>query len=92
MVLIYGSMTLINTFAVGLLFFLVLEMPYKKLVKLYFNITTELNKVYLEDETEEGTIDNSGLGLKELNEKDLLEENGGENNNKEDDDEDEFKD
>ena len=93
MVLIYGAITLINTIVVGLLYFLVLEMPYKKLVKLYFNITTELNKVYLEDETEESeSIDNGVPGMNELSEKDLLDEKGEENNNKEEDDEDEFKD
>ena len=92
MVLVYGSITLINTIVISLIFFLVMEMPYKKLVKLYFNISAELNKVYLEEESEEiGGINDGDIGMNELNEKDLLEENGDENKNK-DDNEDEFKD
>ena len=92
MVLVYGSITLINTIVISLIFFLVMEMPYKKLVKLYFNISAELNKVYLEEEIEEnGGINDGDIGMNELNEKDLLEENGDENKNK-DDNEDEFKD
>ena len=92
MVLVYGSITLINTIVISLIFFLVMEMPYKKLVKLYFNISAELNKVYLEEESEEnGGINDGDIGMNELNEKDLLEENGDENKNK-DDYEDEFKD
>ena len=93
MVLVYGSITLINTLVISLIFFLVMEMPYKKLVKLYFNISAELNKVYLEDECEEnGGINDSDIGMNELNEKDLLEENGNNNIQNKDDDEDEFKD
>ena len=93
MVLVYGSITLINTLVISLIFFLVMEMPYKKLVKLYFNISAELNKVYLEDESEEnGGINDSDIGMNELNEKDLLEENGNNNIQNKDDDEDEFKD
>ena len=92
MVLVYGSITLINTIVISLIFFLVMEMPYKKLVKLYFNISAELNKVYLEEESEEnGGINDGDIGMNELNEKDLLEENGNDNKNK-DDNEDEFKD
>ena len=92
MVLVYGFITLINTIVISLIFFLVMEMPYKKLVKLYFNISAELNKVYLEEESEEnGGINDGDIGMNELNEKDLLEENGDENKNK-DDNEDEFKD
>ena len=92
MVLVYGSITLINTIVISLIFFLVMEMPYKKLVKLYFNISAELNKVYLEEESEEiGGINDGDIGMNELNEKDLLEENENEYKNK-DDNEDEFKD
>ena len=97
MVLIYGSITFVNSVALALIFFLVLEMPYKKLIKLYFNITAELNKVYLEDESEENdainNIDNNGMGMNDLSEKELLEEIGEDNNNNnKEDDEDEFKD
>ena len=92
MVLVYGSITLINTVVISLICFLVLEMPYKKLVKLYFNISAELNKVYLEDCSEDnGEVNDSDIGMNDLNEKDLIEENGinGTNNK---DDEEEFKD
>ena len=61
-------------------------MPYKKLIKLYFNISDELNKLYLENEKDEiNEINKSGdIGLNdELNEKDLLLENQGENINNE---------
>ena len=86
MVLIYGSITFVNSIALALIFFLVLEMPYKKLIKLYFNISDELNKLYLENEKDEiNEINKSGdIGLNdELNEKDLLLENQGENINNE---------
>ena len=60
-------------------------MPYKKLVKLFFNISDELNKVYLEDEKEENEEINKngdiGVGGDDLNEKDLLMENQGDNLN-----------
>ena len=73
-------------------------MPYKKLIKLYFNISDELNKLYLENEKDEiNEINKSGdIGLNdELNEKDLLLENQGENINENGNDisnEEEFKD
>jgi len=98
MVLIYGSITFVNSIALALIFFLVLEMPYKKLIKLYFNISDELNKLYLENEKDEiNEINKSGdIGLNdELNEKDLLLENQGENINENGNDisnEEEFKD
>ena len=96
MVLVYGAITIINAVVLGFISFLVLEMPYKKLIKLYFNITAELNKVYLEDESEENdainNIDNNGMGMNDLSEKELLEEIGEDNNNNKEDDEDEFKD
>ena len=77
MVLVYGAITLINNVVISFIFFLVMEMPYKKLVKLYFNISAELNKVYLEDENEDGgNIHDSGIGINELSEKELFDENG----------------
>lgn len=85
MVIVYGSITLINGVILSVLYFLFMEMPYKKLVKLYFNITAELNKVYLEDV--EGGNNEDDNELNALSEKDLL----GDimtNNTKEEDDED----
>ena len=52
-----------------------MEMPYKKLIKLYFNISAEINKVYLEDENEE----NIQLNMDGLNENNLLNEINDEN-------------
>ena len=85
MVLIYGSIAFITSLAISLILFLTMEMPYKKLVKLFFNISDELNKVYLEDEKEENEEINKngdiGVGGDDLNEKDLLMENQGDNLN-----------
>ena len=67
MVLMYSSLTLIKSFLIGIFFLFMMEMPYKKLIKLYFNISYEINKVYLEEEGD----DNSSMNISELNEKDI---------------------
>lgn len=76
MVLVYASITLINAVVIGLVYFLFLEMPYKKLIKLYFNISEEINKLYLEDECDDNEKDD--IGMNELSEKDLIGENNDE--------------
>ena len=92
-VLVYGCVTLINSTLIAIINFVLVEMPYKKMIKLYFNISSELNKVYLEDESEENApISDGDLRLSDLNEKDLLKEIGENNLIKEDDNEEEFKD
>jgi len=89
-VIIYSAITLIISGIVSLLLFLFLEMPYKKLIKLYFNINSEINKLYLEKDDENNTLD-SGIGLEDLNEKDLLDDDN-DNNKKNNEDEDDVKD
>ena len=75
-ILVYASITLINAVVIGLVYFLFLEMPYKKLIKLYFNISEEINKLYLEDECDDNEKDD--IGMNELSEKDLIGENNDE--------------
>ena len=67
MVLMYSALTLIKSFLIGIFFLFMMEIPYKKLIKLYFNISYEINKVYLEEEGD----DNSSMNISELNEKDI---------------------
>jgi hypothetical protein len=93
-VIIYSAITLINSSIFSLLLFLFLEMPYKKLIKLYFNINSEINKLYLEKNDENNTLD-SGIGLDDLTEKDILDDNNDGNDNnakKNNDEEDDIKD
>ena len=73
--LIYSAITLINAFAVSLFFFLIMEMPYKKLIKLYFNISSEINKVYLDNYTE----DCNSMRMSDLNENDIEEDDKSDN-------------
>ena len=75
MVLIYAFIILFNVCLICVIYFVVMEMPYKKLIKLYFNISAEINKVYLEDENEE----NIQLNMDGLNENNLLNEINDEN-------------
>ena len=75
MVLFYAFIILFNVCLICVIYFLVMEMPYKKLIKLYFNISAEINKVYLEDENEE----NIQLNMDGLNENNLLNEINDEN-------------
>ena len=83
MVLMYSALTLIKSFLIGIFFLFMMEMPYKKLIKLYFNISYEINKVYLEEEGD----DNSSLNATELNEKDIEGNNDNEILKDKDDDE-----
>ena len=59
-------------------------MPYKKYIKLYFNISSELNKVLLDDEIDEPR--NQDVPMNELSESDLN-NNKNEANDKEEEDE-----
>ena len=56
---------------------MVMELPYKKLIKLFFNISAEINKVFLEEENEDITI----IKMNELNENDILSDINEENTN-----------
>ena len=93
-VIIYSAITLINSSIFSLLLFLFLEMPYKKLIRMYFNINSEINKLYLEKNDENNKLD-SGIGLDDLTEKDILDDNNDGNDNnakKNNDEEDDIKD
>ena len=70
-IIIYGFITLFSTGIVAFALFLIIEMPYKKLIKLYFNISSVLNKIYLEDEADEDAKNINDIGLNELNENDI---------------------
>ena len=86
--LIYSAITLINSAFLAFIFFLIFEIPYKKLIKLYFNISSEINKVYLEEADENNT-----MNMNELNEKDIEGDNNNEKiENKEEDEDDDIKD
>ena len=91
LVLMYSTITFINGTVISFILFLFLELPYKKLIKLYFNINSEINKVYLENDDENNSLDN-GIGLDELNEKDIFDEKNDIYNQINDNDEDDAKD
>ena len=91
LVLMYSTITFINGTVISFILFLFLELPYKKLIKLYFNINSEINKVYLENDDENNSLDN-GIGLDELNEKDIIDEKNDIYNQINDNDEDDAKD
>ena len=77
-VIIYSAITLMNSGVISLLFFLFLEMPYKKSIKFYFNINSEINKLYLEKDDGNNTLD-TGIGLDDLTEKDILDDDKDDN-------------
>ena len=85
-VIINSAINLVCMIILSLIFFLIMEMPYKKLIKLYFNISSEINKVYLEE-----TDENNTMNMNELNEKDIEGDNNDEKiENKEEEDEDDY--
>ena len=69
-VVIYAFIILFNVCVICIIYFLIMEMPYKKLIKLFFNISAEINKIYLEEENEEKTP----FKIADLNENDLLDD------------------
>ena len=56
-----------------------MQLMNQKLIKLYFNISEEINKLYLEDECDDNEKDD--IGMNELSEKDLIGENNDEKTN-----------
>ena len=75
MVIIYSFIILFIVCVVCVIYFLVMEMPYKKLIKLFFNISAEINKVYLEEDNDEKIQ----FKMDDLNENDLLNDINDEN-------------
>ena len=76
-VLIYGAICGANLYVISLLFFVIIEMPYKRLIKLYFNIHSILNKSNEEDDDDDNEKEDkknplhSDTFFSELNEKGL---------------------
>ena len=88
-VMIYGAVCGTNLYLVSVAFFVILELPYKKLIKLYFNPSSKLSESEV-DEDDENNDENkypiqSESMMKDLSEKDLETEI---NEEKEKDDED----
>ena len=74
-VMIYSAICGTNLYIISVAFFVILELPYKKLIKLYFNITSKLNESDLDDIDDENNNMKYPLQkdsvMTELNEKDL---------------------
>lgn len=74
-VFIYGAICGVSLYIISLMFCILLELPYKRLIKLYFNVSNILVKAGEEDDDEDG-INNTKYPLQkdsqltELNEKD----------------------
>ena len=94
-ILIYGAICGTNIYILSIAFFVILELPYKKLVKLYFNISNKINN---EEEDNDDEYNNEKYPLQkesimnQLNEKDLEKMNKEEKEEKEDDEEDDEED
>ena len=72
--MIYGAINGITIYFFSILFFIIFEAPYKKLIKLYFNISSVLDKVAEDEDLENETNKEFPLQDKfasELSEKDL---------------------
>ena len=74
---IYAFIILFIVSVVSVIYFLIMELPYKKLIKLFFNISAEINKVFLEEENEDISI----IKMNDLNENDILTDINDENTN-----------
>ena len=91
-VMIYGAICGTNVYIISVAFFVILEIPYKKLIKLYFNISSKLSESDVDEEGDDDDDENkyriqNDSMMKELNEKDLENEiNEEKEKNGEDDD------
>ena len=89
-IFIYGAICGLNIYIISVLFFVILELPYKKLIKLYYNISNRINS-----EEEDNDEDNEKYPIQkeshlvELNEKDLEKENNNEEGKEDDEENDE---
>ena len=89
MVLFYGSICSVNLYITAFFFFVILEVPYKKLIKLYYNISSKINSNEEEGEDEENDSKyplTKNSTLTELSEKALEIEDKDNNNNDEEGD------
>ena len=91
-VMIYGAISLANIYLVSLIFCIIFELPYKKLIKLYFNISSKINKNIDDEEDNEEDNDYKKFPLQkesvmiELNENVLEKEINKKGEKEEDDD------
>jgi hypothetical protein len=72
---------------ISFFFFIILEVPYKKLTKLYFNISSKINSNEEDDDEENDSkypLQKNSL-ITELSEKDLEAEGKDDNDNEEED-------
>ena len=74
-VMIYGAICLTNLYIISVAAFVILELPYKKLIKLYFNISSKLSESQVDEDDEihddsKYPIQSESM-MKELSEKDL---------------------
>ena len=74
-VMIYGAICGTNLYIVSVIFFVILELPYKKLIKLYFNISSKLSESEVEEDDDNNDVSKypiqSESMMKDLSEKDL---------------------
>jgi hypothetical protein len=86
-VLIYGAICSFNLYLIAFFYFVILEIPYKKLTKLYYNISSKINSN--EDDEEEENDSKYPLQqnsiITELSEKDLENDDKDNNDNEEED-------
>jgi hypothetical protein len=86
-VLFYGAICSVNLYLISFFFFIILEVPYKKLTKLYFNISSKINSNEEDDDEENDSkypLQKNSL-ITELSEKDLEAEGKDDNDNEEED-------
>ena len=69
--IINGAIILTNTILFSFIFSFVMEMPYKKYIKLYFNISNELNKTIIGDDSERRSTSGSIQELVESDQKSI---------------------
>ena len=50
---VYTAICLINLYIICFFYYIILELPYKKLIKLYFNINIKINKSHDDDEDDD---------------------------------------
>ena len=93
-ILIYGAICGTNIYILSVGFFIILELPYKKLIKLYFNVSNKINS----EEEDDDEFNNEKYPLQkesimtELNEKDLEKMNKEEKEDDEENDQDDKED
>ena len=78
-VMIYSAICITNLYIISVALFVIIELPYKKLIKLYFNITSKISESDLDDIDDENNDMKYPLQkesvMTELSEKDLEIEN-----------------